>query len=119
MFQEHLGTEYEITSIFKSNAPLANVVEDLGKLGNDLSKRDHIITVGGPGNSLGKNYHHSIEKDINFITESSNNTNVGFVNLFCRHGRLWINRKVRIVNLRLDQALLVRGRSHIHVIEIT
>jgi hypothetical protein len=34
MLQEHLGTEYEITSIFKPSAPLANVVEDLEKLGS-------------------------------------------------------------------------------------
>lgn len=32
MLNEHLGTEYEITSIFKSSVPLVNV-EDLGKLG--------------------------------------------------------------------------------------
>jgi hypothetical protein len=37
--------------------------------------------VGGPENSLGGNYHHSIEKDINFIAKRSNNINVGFVNL--------------------------------------
>ena len=29
-----------------------NVAEDLGKLGNDFTKRDHTIIVGGPGNSL-------------------------------------------------------------------
>jgi hypothetical protein len=32
--------------------------------------------------------------------------NVRFVNLFWRHEKPWINRKVRGVNLRLDQALL-------------
>jgi hypothetical protein len=67
MLQEHLGTEYEITSIFKPNAPLAHVVEDLGKLDNDLTKQDHIIIMGGPGNSLDRNYHYSIVKDINSI----------------------------------------------------
>jgi hypothetical protein len=46
--------------MFKPNAPLANVVEDLGKLGNNLNKRDHIIIVGGPGNSLDRNYHYSV-----------------------------------------------------------
>ena len=45
MLQEDLGTEYEITSIFKFNAPLANVSEDVGKLGND-HKGDHITIVG-------------------------------------------------------------------------
>lgn len=32
------------TCNFKPNAPPANVVEALGKLGNDLTKRDHITT---------------------------------------------------------------------------
>jgi hypothetical protein len=64
MLQEHLVTEYEITSIFKPNAPLANVTVDPRKLGNDLNKRDHIIMVGGPGNSLDRNDHYSFEKDI-------------------------------------------------------
>ena len=49
--QEHLATEYEITSTFKPNAPLGNGDEDLGKLGKDRTKRDHIIIVGGSGNS--------------------------------------------------------------------
>jgi hypothetical protein len=44
---------------------LANVVEDLGKLGKDLTKQDHIIIVGGPGNSLDRNNHYSNEADLN------------------------------------------------------
>jgi len=54
---------------------------DPGKLGNDLIKRDHII-VEGPGNSLDRSYHYSIEKGISFIAKRSNNTNVGFAHLF-------------------------------------
>jgi len=46
MFLEHLGTQYDITSIFKPNETFANVAEDLRKLGNDFTKRDHIIIVG-------------------------------------------------------------------------
>jgi hypothetical protein len=38
MLQEQVSTEYEITSFLESIAPLADVVEDLGKLGNDLTK---------------------------------------------------------------------------------
>ena len=56
MLQKHLGTEYKVTSIFKPNAPLENVVEGLANLGKDLTKKDHIVIVGGPGNSLEKNY---------------------------------------------------------------
>jgi hypothetical protein len=33
MLSEHLGTEYEITNILKSSAPLVNVVVGLGERG--------------------------------------------------------------------------------------
>ena len=60
--KEHQGTEYEITNIFKHNAHLTNVAEDLGKLGNNLIKPDHIIIVGEPGKSQGRNYHFSMKR---------------------------------------------------------
>jgi hypothetical protein len=41
ILQEKLGPEYEVTSIFKPSAPLAEVAEDLGNLGKDLTKPDH------------------------------------------------------------------------------
>jgi hypothetical protein len=75
MLQNHLGTECEVTSIFKPNAPLENV-EDLANLGKDLTKEDHIVIVGWPGNSLERNYHYSIEKDLNFIARRTDHTNV-------------------------------------------
>jgi hypothetical protein len=117
MLQENLGSKFDICSIFKPNAPLANVVENLGKLGKDLTKRDHIITVGGPGNSLDRNHHYSTEDDLNFIAERTSNTNVGFVNLFQRHDKPWMNGRVRSMNLRLDRALMRRDMSHIGVID--
>ena len=118
--KEHLGTEYEITSIFKHNAHLTNVTEDLWKLGNNLIKPDHIMIVGEPGNSLGINYHYSNEKDTNFIAESSNYIHIRFANLFQRHDKPWrIYWKVWSVNLKLDRTLLGCGKSHTCVIEIT
>jgi hypothetical protein len=57
MLQENLGTKFDVMSNFKPNAILAKVVEDLGKLGKDLTKQDHIIIVGGPGNSLDRYYY--------------------------------------------------------------
>jgi len=61
--------------------------------------------VGGPGNSLERHYHYSIEKDLNFIARRTDHTNVRFVNLLRRYDKPWMNRKVRSVNLRLDRAL--------------
>jgi hypothetical protein len=76
-----------VFSIFKPNAPLAQIVEDIGKLDEGLTKRDHIITVGGPGNSLERNYHYSTENDLNFIAERTSNNGVEFINLFERHDK--------------------------------
>ena len=69
MLKEHLGTAYEITSNFKHNAHLTNVAEDMGKLGNNLIKPDHIIIVGEPGKSLGRNYHYSNEEGMTRLGE--------------------------------------------------
>jgi len=52
MFQENLDSKFEVCSIFKTNAPLANVIEEVRKFGKDLTKEDHIVIVGGSGNSL-------------------------------------------------------------------
>jgi hypothetical protein len=118
MLQEHLGNEYEITNISKPNAPLADVDEYLKKFGNDLIMRYHIIIVGGPRNSLDRNYHYSIQRTSTSM-QRSNNTNVRFVHLFWRHDKYWINRKVWNVNLRIDQVVLGCGKSHTHVTETT
>jgi hypothetical protein len=75
---------------------------------------DHIVIVGGPGNSLDRNHHYSVEKDVNFNAERTTNTNVGLVNLFSRH-KPWMNERVRRVNLRLDRALMEHDTSHIGV----
>jgi hypothetical protein len=53
--------------------------------------------VGGPGNSLDRNY-------INFIAKRTANTNVGFVNLLQRHHKPWMNGRVRSMNLQLDMS---------------
>jgi hypothetical protein len=101
----------EVTNIFKPSAPLTNVIEDLGNLGKCLTKEDHIVIMGGPGNSLDNNYHYSVEEDLNFIAKRTSHTNVGLVNLFRRHNKPWMNSKVRSVNVRLDLVLL--GAWHI------
>jgi hypothetical protein len=52
MVKKKLGNKNDICSIFKSSDPHANVVEDIGKIHKELTKQDHIILVGGPGNKL-------------------------------------------------------------------
>jgi hypothetical protein len=76
MLQKHLGSEYEVTSVFKPNALLANVVEDLKNLSKDLTKKDHIAIVRVPEKSLDSNYNYSTEKDLTSIARSTGHTNV-------------------------------------------
>jgi len=47
--------------------------------------------VGGPGNTQGRNYHYSIEKDVNFLAEIMINTDIRFVNLFKKHDKVLMN----------------------------
>jgi hypothetical protein len=55
--------------------------------------------LGGPGNSPERNYQYSVENDLDFIAERTSNTSVGFVNFFERNDKLWMNGKVRSMNL--------------------
>lgn len=117
--QASLGNEYAVTSVFKPNACLSDVVGDISALSKGLDKEDHVVVVGGAGNSLDRNLNYSIEADINYIAGRSGHTNVSFVNLFRRHDRPWIDRVVGRVNLQLDLSLLGGDRAHIDVIDTT
>jgi len=48
--------------------PLSDVIEDMGKFAEHLTKWD-IIIVEGPGNSLDGNYYYSVTMDVNFLAE--------------------------------------------------
>jgi hypothetical protein len=67
------------------------------------------VIVGGSGNSLDRNYHYSAEENVDSIAERTFNTNVGFINLFKRHNKPWMNGKIRSVNLWFDRALMGHG----------
>jgi hypothetical protein len=78
------GKIFGIVSILKPNGPLTNFVVNFSKLGKNLTTQVNTVTLGGPRTSLDRIYNYSIEKDINFIAESTANINMGSVNLFQR-----------------------------------
>jgi hypothetical protein len=91
---------FHVCHIFIPNSSLVKVVEDLGRLNKGLTKQDLTVIVGGSLHSLDRNYCcYLIEKDLDFISERTVNTNVGFVNLLERYDELWMNRRVRTINL--------------------
>jgi trans-2-enoyl-CoA reductase len=112
-----LGYEYTIISLFKPNAALHNVVVDLKTSSKDMTMDDHVIIVGGPGNSLDIDSNYQIEKDLNSITNDSINTNVRFVGLLEHHDKPHMNRWVMDLNMELEHALWTADRSHIGLID--
>lgn len=118
LLKEELGTDYEICSIVKPSAGLTHVTEDLVKLSSGFTKRDHIVIVGGPGNSLDRDASYSVEKDLENISKDSRHTNVEVVELFDRHDKPWLHSRVRSMNARLGRALIRPDASHIGVIEV-
>jgi hypothetical protein len=56
-----------------------------------------------------------MEKDLNFVAEKTNNTNVGFVSLLRRCEKPWRNGRVKSVNFQLDWAQMGHDISHINV----
>lgn len=118
LLKEELGNDYEICSIVKPSAGLTHVTEDLVKLSSGFTKRDHIVIVGGPGNSLDRDFNYSIEKDLVNVSKDSSHTNVAVVELFDRYDKPWLHRRVRSMNARLGSALMRPNASHIGVIEV-
>jgi hypothetical protein len=117
--QNAVGDAYAVTSIFKPNADLSSVTEDIGNLCKGLTKEDQVVIVGGLGNSLDRNLNYQIENDISDIAQKTSSTNVKFVGLLWRHDKPWIDRWVREVNLRLECSLVAVGRTHIDVVDVS
>lgn len=92
MLQEHLSTEYEITSILESIVPLANVVRTWRSLVMTLPSEIIILQWEGQEATW-------IEITITELNRTSTALPRG-------HITLWINRKMRSVKLWLDWALL-------------
>jgi hypothetical protein len=83
-----------------------------------MTKDDHVIIVGGQGNSLDLDRNCQIEKDLSSIANDSINTNVGFVGLLQRHDKPHMSRWVRSVNMELECALWTADKSHIGLIDV-
>ena len=87
MPKEDLGKNLNVESIFKPSAELADVTKDLVKLTSNFTKGDHVVVVGGPGNSLDRNSNYCINDDLINISKNSSHTSVKFLGLFERHDR--------------------------------
>lgn len=118
LLQEELGPGYQVTNVFKPNAGLGQVTEDIGSLCKDFTMEDTVVIVGGPGNSIDRNCEYSIECDLVKISSATKHTSVGFVSVLSRHDRPHLNSSVRRVNLELERLLMSDMGSHIGLIPV-
>jgi hypothetical protein len=88
-----------------TNVTLGNVVGELKALTKDLTKDDHVIIVGEPGNSLDRDLNCKIENDMDNTAKNSIHTNVGFIGLLDHHDRPHISKWVGNANMKLERAL--------------
>ncbi|KAJ4441319.1 hypothetical protein ANN_11173 [Periplaneta americana] len=83
----------KLPGCFFRSAGLTHVTEDLVKLSSGFTKRDHIVIVGGPGNSLDRDVSYSVERDLENISKDSSHTNVEVVELFDRYDKPWLHSR--------------------------
>ncbi|KDR16343.1 hypothetical protein L798_10058 [Zootermopsis nevadensis] len=108
-----------VTNIFKPNVTLGNVAGELETRSKDFTKDDHVIIVGGPGNSLDRDLNYKIENDMDNIARNSLHTNVGFVGLLECHDRPHMSKWMKSANVRLESVLWYADRSHIGLIDVS
>lgn len=118
LLQEELGSKYQVTNFFKPSASLSQVVEDIGSLCKDFGKEDHVVIVGGAGNSIDRDKGYSIKSDLVKIASATGRTNVEFVPVLRRYDRPQLNSSVSRVNMELDRLLLSGAGSNIGLVSV-
>lgn len=99
--QDAVGENFKVECICKPNAELRDVISGIKELSKGFSKDDHIVIVGGGGNSLDRDPSFDIEQDLRSISSSSSHTNINFVELFHRYDKPSLRDKVKAVNDKL------------------
>lgn len=90
---------YDITSIFKPNATLEDVLEDLAKLVTDFSKRYYVIIMGSSNNAL-----NSKKIDVEFLENIKlilRKTNTVWLSVPYWHGQQDLNQFIYKINCLL------------------
>lgn len=98
-----------VTSIFKPNAQLGDVVRDIKGLTSNLTKEDAVIVIGGANNRLSNNEDVILSK-FKEILEVTSHTNVILSALPIRHIQPWTYQSVDYINSELQY--IVRRKGH-------
>ena len=98
LVQDAVGDKFKVECICKPNAGLGDVVKDFEGLTKGFSKEDHVVVIGGSGNSLDRDPNYTIGQDLENISKASKHTNVNFIELFLRYDKPSLQSKIRAVN---------------------
>lgn len=94
-----LLSSYQIMSIFKPNAKIEAVLEDMSKLTSDFTKEDYVIILAGSNNAL-----KGSKVDMNFIKNWKpvlEKTNIILLSVPYWHGRQILNKFIFDINCHL------------------
>lgn len=95
--------KYDTFSIFKPNALLENVIEDIDKLSKDFGKNDYVLVLGGSNNALRSK---SISKEcVEQLKTTSLRTNLILLLAPLREGHIDYNSNILQNNLILLSSL--------------
>ena len=102
--REILPSKYSITGIFKPNARMADVIEELDSHTKELTHRDTVVVIGGQNDiNLGGSFIPS--QHLPNLVKATCHTNVILTTLPPRHNHYTLNKHIKIANNALKHHL--------------
>lgn len=100
LLNKKLNNEFEVSVVFKPNAPLKEVVRLAKSSLNDLDVNDHLIILGGTNDLISNDSNQSpqILKTIEELVPVSNKTNLIINTIPLRHDKPELNRLISKTN---------------------
>lgn len=94
-----------ISSIFKPNATLSEVVNDVGELTKFFTKKDFVVVLGGSNNEI-KNKRKQLFYDVERLLKQTEHTNVLVAGLPYRHHLPVENDLINYINIDLEHNII-------------
>lgn len=104
LLTEQLPGSFKITSVIKPNAVMRNVIGNHSNVGDNLTKNDFLIIIGGTNDITNDLF--DLKEMLNFVNltfEENKNTNVILSYIPFRHDKPELNKIIHRINQRFKQ----------------